>query len=94
MVTPQGVRRWVMTGAVAAITVTGSLYGAGLKADQEKQQIRRQIQEASPEEKIAQLEGTRAELVKKKAELERRMEAHMKRRKEHDEGIVSEPRGR
>jgi len=30
MTTQQAVRRWIMTGAVTAITVTGSLYGAGL----------------------------------------------------------------
>lgn len=42
MATPQvqAVRRWIMTGAVAAITVTGTLYGAGLKTDQEVKQVR------------------------------------------------------
>jgi hypothetical protein len=41
MATPQvqAVRRWIMTGAVAAITVTGTLYGAGLKTDQEVKQV-------------------------------------------------------
>ncbi|KZM18680.1 uncharacterized protein EKO05_0006476 [Ascochyta rabiei] len=37
MATPQAqaVRRWILTGAVAAITVTGTIYGAGLKSDRE-----------------------------------------------------------
>lgn len=42
MATPQAqaVRRWIMTGAVAAITISGSIYGAGLKADREVKQVR------------------------------------------------------
>jgi hypothetical protein len=33
MATPQAVRRWIMTGSVAAVTITGSIYGATLKDD-------------------------------------------------------------
>lgn len=39
MATLQTVRRWIMTGAVAAITVTGTIYGAGLKGQQELKQV-------------------------------------------------------
>ncbi|KAJ4994472.1 hypothetical protein SVAN01_00301 [Stagonosporopsis vannaccii] len=41
MATPQAlaVRRWVMTGAIAAITVTGTFYGATLKTDQEVRKV-------------------------------------------------------
>ena len=35
----QAVRTWIMTGAVAAITVTGTIYGAGLKTDSEVKQV-------------------------------------------------------
>jgi 4'-phosphopantetheinyl transferase EntD len=35
------VRRWIMTGSIAAIAVTGSWYGASLKSDIEAQQARR-----------------------------------------------------
>ena len=44
MATPQvqAVRRWIMTGAVAAITVTGTIYGAGLKSDQDVKRVRLQ----------------------------------------------------
>lgn len=43
MATPQAqaIRRWIMTGAVAAITITGTFYGAGLKTDQEVKKVRR-----------------------------------------------------
>ena len=40
MATQQAVRRWILTGAVAAITITGTIYGAGLKGDQEVKQVR------------------------------------------------------
>ena len=40
MATQQAVRRWIMTGAVAAITITGTIYGAGLKGEQELKQVR------------------------------------------------------
>lgn len=33
------VRRIVLTGAVAAITATGTWYGAGLKTQQERSQV-------------------------------------------------------
>jgi uncharacterized protein YlxW (UPF0749 family) len=36
----QTVRRYILTGAVTAITVTGALYGAGLKTRQEVKQVR------------------------------------------------------
>jgi predicted Co/Zn/Cd cation transporter (cation efflux family) len=62
-----------MTGAVAAITITGTIYGAGLKGQQEVKQQNRQILQATPEERIAQLEVARAELVVKKNEMERKM---------------------
>jgi cytochrome b561 len=40
MATPQAVRRWIMTGAVAAITMTGTIYGATLKGDREVVRVR------------------------------------------------------
>ena len=40
MATLQTVRRFIMTGAVAAITITGTIYGAGLKGEQEVKQVR------------------------------------------------------
>ena len=36
--TSQAVRRWIMTAAVAGITITGTIYGAGLKTDREGKQ--------------------------------------------------------
>ena len=39
MATQQAVRRWILTGSVTAITITGALYGAGLKTNQERAQV-------------------------------------------------------
>jgi cell division protein FtsX len=83
MATPQvqAVRRWIMTGAVAAITVTGTLYGAGLKTDQEVKQERKRYQQASPEEIISQLQIARDDLVMKKNELERKIAGFHEKKK-------------
>ncbi|KAF2851019.1 hypothetical protein T440DRAFT_395627 [Plenodomus tracheiphilus IPT5] len=85
MATTQTVRRWVLTGAVTAITITGSIYGATLKDDLEIHKKRKQILEATPEEKIAALEIARAELVSKKNELERKVTRFRERRSKEKE---------
>jgi len=40
MAQQQKIRRFVMTGAVFAITATGAWYGAGLKTQQEFEKVR------------------------------------------------------
>lgn len=39
MQTPKNPQRVVLAGAVTAITIAGSLYGAGLKTDREVAQV-------------------------------------------------------
>jgi len=68
------IRRWVMTGSVAAITVTGAWYGAGLKIQQEAKQAVREHREATTAEKIALLEEQRSTLVGKRIGLERKLQ--------------------
>lgn len=41
MVSPQAVRRFIMTASITIITASGAIYGAGLKSDQELNQVRR-----------------------------------------------------
>ncbi|KAF1962937.1 hypothetical protein CC80DRAFT_398987 [Byssothecium circinans] len=91
MATPQAVRRWILTGAVTAITVTGTIYGANLKSDLEAEQAPFQ---STPEEMIAQLEAARTELVVKKTELERKITAFRTRQKEKEQGIEPAVKGR
>jgi len=77
----QAVRRWIMTGSVAAITAAGTIYGAGLKTDQDVKKERKRYQEAPPEEVIAQLQIARDNLVLKKNEMERKIAGfHEKKR--------------
>ncbi|KAF7672012.1 hypothetical protein GT037_009911 [Alternaria burnsii] len=90
MATLQTVRRWIMTGAVAAVTITGTIYGAGLKGQQEVKQQKRQILQATPEERIAQLQVARAELVVKKNEMERKMGQIAARRRAKEEALKNE----
>lgn len=86
--THQAVRRWIMTGAVAAVTITGTIYGASLKGDREVIQKQKQILQATPEERIAQLEIAREELVLRKNEMQRKIDnfkARRAREKEDEE---------
>ncbi|KAK3059292.1 hypothetical protein LTS18_011203, partial [Coniosporium uncinatum] len=69
----QKIRRIVMTGAIAAITATGAWYGATLKTDRDYIKARKTILEASPEEKISQLETARGPLLMKRTELEKKI---------------------
>lgn len=49
-----------MTGAVAAITVTGTFYGAGLKTDQEVKKVRRRQSFFNPSSEQGRLVPSRS----------------------------------
>lgn len=68
------IRRYVWTGAIAAVTMTGAWYGAGLKTKQEIKQVSQQRLQATPEEKIAQLQEQRGALIAKRIGLERKIQ--------------------
>lgn len=44
----QSMRGIVWTGAITVVTVTGALYGAGLKTKQEFHQVRQFLPEVAP----------------------------------------------
>ncbi|KAK8193181.1 hypothetical protein HDK77DRAFT_480532 [Phyllosticta capitalensis] len=73
MPNPKTLRLWVLTGSVAAITVTGSIYGAGLKTQSQQSQARKAAQEVPIEARIAGLEQRRAQLVEQKAGLDKKL---------------------
>ncbi|KAF2029040.1 hypothetical protein EK21DRAFT_113262 [Setomelanomma holmii] len=81
MTTHQAVRRWIMTGAVAAVTITGTIYGATLKSEQDVKKQKKIVLEATPEERIEQLELARRDLVVKKTEMERKIATFHERRR-------------
>ncbi|KAF2479646.1 hypothetical protein BDY17DRAFT_327593 [Neohortaea acidophila] len=66
----QTARRYILTASVAAITATGAWYGAGLKTRQEFAQEAATIQQATPEEKIEQLEAVKAKYLARRAEMQ------------------------
>ncbi|KAI0112890.1 hypothetical protein F4814DRAFT_325849 [Daldinia grandis] len=69
------VKRVIWTGAFAAITIVGAIYGAGLKTQSEFKQEKRKIVEATPEDRIRDLEARRAALVMQKFPFERKLTA-------------------
>ncbi|KAI9849751.1 MAG: hypothetical protein M1830_007097 [Pleopsidium flavum] len=69
----QKIRRFVMTGAVAAITATGAWYGAGLKTQQEIKKEIKARREATPAARISALQESRGALIARRIGLERKI---------------------
>ncbi|KAL4993363.1 hypothetical protein BDV10DRAFT_27290 [Aspergillus recurvatus] len=70
---PHKVKKIVLTGAVTAVTIAGTLYGAGLKTQQEVSQHTQKTREITLDERIASLQSTRQVLVGKKELVEKQM---------------------
>lgn len=70
----QNFRRVVLTGAVALITVVGAITGASLKGDREVVTQRQKVQEMPIAERIAMIDARRAELLRAKADLDRKLD--------------------
>ncbi|KAL4772685.1 hypothetical protein BDW60DRAFT_186755 [Aspergillus nidulans var. acristatus] len=70
---PLKVKKLVLTGAVTAVTIAGTLYGAGLKTQQEVSQQTQKAREITLDERIASLQSTRQVLVGKKELVEKQM---------------------
>ncbi|KAK6839527.1 hypothetical protein PG990_011148 [Apiospora arundinis] len=68
------VKRLIWTGAFAAVTIVGAIYGAGLKTKQEFQAEKQQIIESTPEDRIKDLEHRRGVLMSQKIPLERKLD--------------------
>jgi len=101
-----GLKRVIYTGAFAAVTIVGAIYGAGLKTQEEFKAVRRllpslrkwpkekltdsltfppsgpddveqektKIIEATPEQRIAQLEARRSALVSQRIPIQRKLD--------------------
>ncbi|KAI0862905.1 hypothetical protein F4860DRAFT_512504 [Xylaria cubensis] len=67
-------KRMIWTGAFAAVTIVGTIYGAGLKTRQEYHTEKKQVLEAPIEERIRTLETRRAQLVTQRRPLEKKLE--------------------
>ncbi|KAK3396158.1 hypothetical protein B0T20DRAFT_454799 [Sordaria brevicollis] len=89
----------IWTLAFTAVTVTGTIYGAGLKTQKEWEEEKQKVQEATVEEKIETLVNRRAQLFKTKVEIEQKLadvreRIRLEREKEEKErsGAVAMPR--
>lgn len=70
----QNLRRVVLTGAVALITAVGAITGASLKGDKDASKQRQHAQEMPIAERIAMIDARRAELLRTKADLDRKLD--------------------
>ncbi|KAJ5699018.1 hypothetical protein N7462_001023 [Penicillium macrosclerotiorum] len=70
MPSPQNVRRLVLTAAVTSITIASTLYGAGIKTNEEISENMRKRQESTFDEKMTALQGMRSNLTARKGMLE------------------------
>ncbi|OJJ85187.1 uncharacterized protein ASPGLDRAFT_34822 [Aspergillus glaucus CBS 516.65] len=70
---PKKTQRMVLAGAVTAITIAGSLYGAGLKTNQEVAQTAQKTREITLDERIADLRQTRQNLMLKRELVEKQI---------------------
>ncbi|KAL4870393.1 hypothetical protein BDV12DRAFT_165888 [Aspergillus spectabilis] len=71
---PVKVKRLVLAGAVTAITIAGTLYGAGLKTEQQVVQRVQKAQEVTLNEQIASLQSMRKNLIGKKELVEKQIQ--------------------
>ncbi|KAJ5180083.1 hypothetical protein N7492_003293 [Penicillium capsulatum] len=70
MASTQKVRRLVLTAAVTSITIAGTLYGAGLKTNQEVAENNQKRREATFDEQMSSLQGMRSNLTARKGMIE------------------------
>ncbi|EAQ90006.1 predicted protein [Chaetomium globosum CBS 148.51] len=66
----QKIRRIILTVSFAAVIFTGTIYGAGLKTQQEWKAEKKKVQEASVDEKVAMLERQKLDMLRQKTEIE------------------------
>ncbi|KAF4119870.1 hypothetical protein GMORB2_3558 [Geosmithia morbida] len=78
------VKAGIWAGAFGAIVIVGSLTGAQLKQDKQKEQKIRQFRETTPEEQIAALQDQRNSLVGQRDMLQRKVDLFKERRRERE----------
>ncbi|KAI1766091.1 hypothetical protein GGR53DRAFT_487375 [Hypoxylon sp. FL1150] len=78
-------RRLIYTGAFAAVTAVGAIYGAGLKTQADRKQEVRRIVEAPPEERVLDLEARRAALLTQRRPLDAKLEEVRRRIRAREE---------
>ncbi|KAJ4298438.1 hypothetical protein N0V88_003468 [Collariella sp. IMI 366227] len=77
------------TGLFAAVIFTGTIYGAGLKTQQEWKTEKQKVQEASVDDKVAIMQQRRKDLERQKDEIEAKLDvlrARVKAKAEFEAG--------
>ncbi|KAL2147411.1 hypothetical protein VTI28DRAFT_9875 [Corynascus sepedonium] len=69
----QQTKRIIYTLGFAAVTITGTIYGAGLKTQQEWKATKQKLQEATVDDKVAMLEVQKHDLLRQKGEIEAKL---------------------
>ncbi|KAJ5194465.1 hypothetical protein N7491_001803 [Penicillium cf. griseofulvum] len=67
---PPNIKRLILTTAVVSITITGTLYGAGLKTQKEIAETAKQRQESTFDEQTKALQNMRSNLVARRGIIE------------------------
>ncbi|CAI7617827.1 unnamed protein product [Penicillium bialowiezense] len=71
---PPNIKRLILTTAVVSITITGTLYGAGLKTNEEIAQTKKKQEESTFDEQYKALHGMRSNLVARRGILENQIQ--------------------
>jgi uncharacterized protein YlxW (UPF0749 family) len=79
------VKAGVYATAFAAVIIVGSLTGAQLKQDKQKEEAVKQFRETLPAEQIAALENQKRHLLEQRATLQRKLDVFEERVKEREE---------
>ncbi|KAL1836105.1 hypothetical protein VTJ49DRAFT_5565 [Mycothermus thermophilus] len=77
-------RRIIWTVAFAAVIITGTIYGAGLKTQREWKTEKEKVEQLSADQRIALLEQHRADLMRQKREIEAKL-AEVRARSQREE---------
>ncbi|KAJ5965051.1 uncharacterized protein N7479_004927 [Penicillium vulpinum] len=67
---PPNIKRLILTTAVVSITITGTLYGAGIKTNQEIAETVKKRQESTFDEQTKALQNMRSNLIARRGILE------------------------
>lgn len=79
-------KRMVWTGAFAAVTFVGTIYGAGLKTRLEYKEEKKKLTEAPVDDRIDALETRRGQLLSQRMQIERKLTELRRKMAEEPEG--------
>ncbi|KAM4061225.1 hypothetical protein HRG_009897 [Hirsutella rhossiliensis] len=86
------IRRGVWAAAFAAVVFVGSITGAQLKSDRQKEEVIDEFRQTSPSEQIAMLQTQKESLLQQRAALERKMALFRERVRERESEKTARPK--